>query len=126
MDVTEITHSGKNYWGLVFYDVKSKLLAYYILGFKYPTTTLNLDALGQLISEHGIPRQLITDIHSVLGAGKQWKQVPGRKITPLLLSKTDKHNQNPVECDIQKLKAGVSKIINACGTGVGSYEYEMM
>ena len=42
---------------------------------------------------------------------------------PLFLSKPDKHNQNPVERAIQKLKAEVSKIINAFGTGVGSYEY---
>ena len=27
---------------------------------------------------------------------------------------------------IQKLKAGVSKIRNACGMGIGAYKYEMM
>ena len=90
----EITQSGEKYWGLVFYGLKSKLLAYYILGSKQPTNTSTLYALGQLIHKHGIPRQLVTERYSVLGAGKQWKQVPGQKITPLLLSKPDKHNQN--------------------------------
>ena len=32
VDLLENTHVGKKLWGLVFYGVKSKLLAYYILG----------------------------------------------------------------------------------------------
>ena len=32
VDVLEDTYAGKNRWGLVFYGVKSKLLAYYCLG----------------------------------------------------------------------------------------------
>ena len=61
VDITEDTHAGKNHWGLVFYSVKSKLLAYYRLGSKYPNSSLTLDALGKFISDNGIPRTLITD-----------------------------------------------------------------
>ena len=34
VDLLEDTYTGKMFWGLVFYGVKSKLLAYYILGLK--------------------------------------------------------------------------------------------
>ena len=71
MDVTEFTHAGKKRWGLVFYGVKSKLLAYYRIAKKNTTARSTLYALGQFIFDHGIPRHFTTDSHSVLGEGKQ-------------------------------------------------------
>ena len=68
MDLLENTHAGKKRWGVVFYGVKSKLLAYYRLGSKYPTALSTLDALGNFIAEHEIHRMIITDIDSLLGA----------------------------------------------------------
>ena len=68
MDLLENTHAGKKRWGVVFYGVKSKLLAYYRLGSKYPTALSTLDALGNFIAEHEIHRMIITDIDSFLGA----------------------------------------------------------
>ena len=44
--------------------------------------------------------------------------------TPLQLSEPDKHNHNLVNRAIQNLKAGLSKIRNACGTGVLAYHCE--
>ena len=88
VEVTEDTHYGKNRWGLVFYGVKSKLLDSYRLGLKEPTNSSTLDDLGQFIAENGIPRQLIADSYSILGAGKKWKHVLGRKCTPPLLIRT--------------------------------------
>ena len=38
-DVTEFTHSGKTRWGLVFYGVKSKLIAYHTFVLKEPTSS---------------------------------------------------------------------------------------
>ena len=105
------------FWDLVFCGVKSKILAYYRLGWKEPTSSLTLYALGNFISEHRIPIMIITDIDGVLGAGKKWKHYLGRMFVPLLLSEPDKHNKNPVERAMRKLKAGLSKIRNACGTG---------
>ena len=122
----ENTHAGKKHWGLVFYGVRSKLLAYYRLGYKDPTVRFTLDALGDLIAEHGIPIMIIKDSNMVLGAGKNWKQFLGQIFTPLQLSKPDKPNQNPVESAIQKLKAGISKIRNYCGMGVLAYHCEAM
>ena len=77
MDITEDTHTGKNSWGLVFYGIKSKLLAYYRLGSKYPTSESTLNDLGPFIAEYKIPRKLITDSNSILCSGKKWKQVLG-------------------------------------------------
>ena len=77
MDVVEDTHAGKTRWGIVFYGVKSKLLAYYRRGSKNPTGTSTLDALGKLIAEHGIPGKIITDSDRKLGAGKVWKKYLG-------------------------------------------------
>ena len=45
LDLLDNTHAGKKRWGLVFYGVKSKLLAYHRLGPKDPTTRSALDAL---------------------------------------------------------------------------------
>ena len=101
-------------------------MAYSIIGSKDPTNHSTIYALVQLISEQGIPRKLITDSHSILGAGKKWKQVLGQKCNPLLLSKPDKNNKTPVERAIQNLKFGVGKIRIACGTGILAYAYEMM
>ena len=61
VDLLEDTHDGKKRWGIVFYGVKSKLLAYYILGSKDPTAASTLDALNQFIAKHGILRMIITD-----------------------------------------------------------------
>ena len=66
------------------------------------------------------------DINSILGTGKEWKQVIGQINPPLFWSEPDNYNQNPSECAIQIVKDGVSKIINACGTRVLTYEYETM
>ena len=125
LDLLEDTHTGKKRCGLVFYGVKSKILAYYIHGSKYPTLSLTLDALGNIIEEHGIHRMLITDSDVVLGAGKKWKHFLGRMFTPLCLSEPYKHNKTPFKRAIQNLKARLSKIRNACGTGALDYHYEM-
>ena len=106
--------------------MKSKLLAYYRLGPKNPTGTLTLDALGKFISEHGIPGKIITDSNIKLGAGKVWKNYLGQLFVPLSLSEPDKHNQNFVERAIHNLKAGLSKIRNACGAEVIAYHWEAM
>ena len=67
---------------------------------------------------------IITDSNGLLGSGKKWKRFLGRLFIPPQLSEQDKHNQNPVKHTIQKLKAGLSKIINACGTGVLPYHWQ--
>ena len=126
MDLLEDTHARKKRWGLVFYGVKSKLLAYYRLGSKDPTSASTLDALSQFISEHGISRIIIMDSDGVLGAGKKWKLFLGLMFTPIQLSELDKHNNNTVQRAIQNLKAGLSKIRNDCGTGVLAYHCEAM
>ena len=126
MDLLENTHVGKKLWGLVFYGVKSKLLAYYILGSKDPTSDLTLEALGNFIVEHGIPRMIIKDSDGVLGAGGKWRHFLGQMFTLLRLSKTDKHNHNPVKHVIKKLMSGLSKLKNACGTWVLAYHCEAM
>ena len=113
-------------WGIVFYGLKSKLLAYYRLGSKDPTGSSTLDALGKFIAEHGIPRKIITDCDGRLGAGKVWKNYLGRLFVPLSLSEPDKHSQNFVERVIQNLKAGLNKIRNACGAQVLHYHWEAM
>ena len=69
---------------------------------------------------------IITDSNVVLGAVKKCKRFLGRLLIPLQLSKPDKHNQNPIKRAIQNLKAGLSKISNACGTGVLAYHWEFM
>ena len=69
-DLLENTHAGKKRWGLVFYGVKSDLLAYCRLCSKEPTASSTLDALGNFIAEHRIPRKIIMDSNGVLGAGK--------------------------------------------------------
>ena len=70
MDLLENIHAGKNPWGLVFYSVKLKLLAYQRLVSKDPTSALTLDALGNFIAEHGIPIMIIADNDGVLYTGK--------------------------------------------------------
>ena len=97
VDVVENTYAGKEGWGIVFYRVKSKLLAYYRLGSKDPTGASNLDALGKFIAEHGIPRKIIMDHDGKVGAGKKWKDYLGRLFLLLCLSEPDKHNHNLVE-----------------------------
>ena len=126
MDLLENTHAGKKRWGLVFYGVKSKLLAYYRPGSKEPTSASTLDALVNFIAEHGIPIIIITYFDWVLGAGNNWKHYLGRMFTPLQLSETDKHNQNPVKRVIQNLKAGLSKIRNSYGVGVLAHHCKAM
>ena len=61
-----------------------------------------------------------------LGAGRVWKNFLGGLFVPLILSEPDKHNQNFVERAIQNLKAGLSKIRNACGAEVLRYHWEIM
>ena len=126
VDILENTHAGKKHWGLLFYGIKYKLLAYYILGSKDPTAFSTLDSLVNFIAEHGIPRMIVTDSDGFIGAGKKWKHYLGKIFTPLKISKPYKHNQNPVKRAIQNLKAGLSKIRNACGTGVLAYHREAM
>ena len=92
VDVVVDTHTRMTRWGIVFYGLKSKLLAYYRLGSKDPTGSLTLDALGKFIDEHGIPRKIITDCDGRLGAGKVWKNYLGRLFIPLSLSEPDKYN----------------------------------
>ena len=79
----ENTHAGKKRWGIVFYSVKSKLLDYYILGSKDPTTSSTLYDLGNFISENSTPRMIISDSDGVLGSEKKWKHYLGRIFTPL-------------------------------------------
>ena len=69
---------------------------------------------------------IITDINGVLSGVKKCKRFLRRLLIPLQLSEPDKHNQNPVKRAIQNLKAGLSKIRNACGTGVLAYHWEVM
>ena len=102
----ENNHAGKKRWGLVFNGVKSKLLYYYRLVSKDPTTASTLDALSNFITEHGIPITSILDRDGVLGARKKWKHHIEQIFTPLRLSELDKHNHNPVKRAIQNLKAG--------------------
>ena len=61
MECLEDTHAGRKHWGLVLYGIKSKLLAYYRLGSKNPTTYLNLDNLGNFKADDGIPIMITTD-----------------------------------------------------------------
>ena len=56
LDLLENNHAGKKRWDLVFYGINSKLLAYYRLCSKEPTSPSNLYALGNFIAEHGVPR----------------------------------------------------------------------
>ena len=83
VDMLENTHVGKKCWGLVFYGIKPKLLAYYKLGSKDPTARSTLDDLGNFIAEHGIPIMIIMDSDGVLGVGKKWKHYLGQMFTPL-------------------------------------------
>ena len=83
VDLLENTHAGKKRWGIIFYSVESKLLDYYRFGSKDPTARSALDALGNFISEHGIPRMIITDSDRVIGAGKKWKHYLRQMFTPL-------------------------------------------
>ena len=78
----ENTHTGKNSWGLVFYIVKSKLLDYYRLRLKYTTSSSILDALGNFISENGIPIIIITDSNGVLSEGNKWKALSQANVYP--------------------------------------------
>ena len=75
----------------------------------------------KFIAWHGIPKKIITDSDKRLGAGKTWKRFLSNIFVPLILSEPEKHNQNFVERAIQNLKAGQSKIRNACGAGVSRY-----
>ena len=83
MGLLDNTHAVKKCWGLVFYGLKYKLLAYYILGSKDPTSASTLDYIGNFIAEHGIPIIIITDSDRVLGAGEKWKHFLTRMFTPL-------------------------------------------
>ena len=58
MDLLLDTRAGSR-WGIVFFGLKSKLLAYYRLGTKEPTGTSTLDALRRFIDWHGIPKKII-------------------------------------------------------------------
>ena len=82
--------------------------------------------LRRFIAWHGIPKKILTDSDKRLGVGKAWKSFLGGLFVPLILYEPDKHNQNFVERAIQNLKAGLSKIRNACGAGVSRYYWEMM
>ena len=62
VDLLENTHAGNKRWGLLFYGVKYKLLDYHRLGSKELNVRSSLDALGNSISEHGIPRTKILRI----------------------------------------------------------------
>ena len=106
--------------------MKSKLLAYYRLGSKDLTRASTLDALGKLIAKHRIPRKITMDHDGKLGAGKKWKEYPGRLFVTLCLSEPDKHNQNLVERAIQNLKASLSRIQNYCGSEVFVYHWKAM
>ena len=123
VDVVENTHAGNNQWVIVFYGVKSKLLAYYRLGSKDPTGASTLYALGKFIAEHGIPRNIITDSDGKLDVGKKWKDYLGRLFVLLCLSEPEKRNQNFVERAIQNLKSGLSKIRNACVVETLAYHW---
>ena len=68
MDLLLDTHAGSR-WGIVFFGLKSKLLAYYRIGSKEPTETSTLDALRNFIAWHGIPKKILTDSDGRLGAG---------------------------------------------------------
>ena len=65
VDVTGFPYAGKTCWGLVFNDIHLNILDFHRLGSKFPASTSNMYYLGQLIFEHGIPRNLITDSYSV-------------------------------------------------------------
>jgi len=125
VDLLVDTRAGSR-WGIVFFGLQSKLLAYYRLGKKEPTSHSTLDALRKFIAWHGIPKKIITDSDKRLGAGKTWKRFLSNIFVPLILSEPEKHNQNFVERAIQNLKAGQSKIRNACGFEVSQYYWEMM
>ena len=86
VDVVVDTHAGKMRWGIVFYGLKSKFLAYYRLVSKDSNDSSTLDALGKFIAEHEIPGKIITDCDGRLGAGKVWKNYLGRIFVPLSLS----------------------------------------
>ena len=111
------THAGSR-WGIVFFCLKSKQLPYYRLGLKEPTGSSTLDALRKFMAWHDIPKKIIMDSDGRLGAGRVWKNFLGGLFVPLILSEPDKHNHNFVERAIQNLKAGLSKIRNACGAEV--------
>ena len=117
----ENTHAGKKSWGLLFYSIKSKLLDYYILGSEDPTAISTLNELCNFTAENSTPRIIITDSNGVLGSENKWKHYLGRMFTPLRLPKPDKQDQNLVKHAIQNLKAGLSKIKNACEMGVLAY-----
>ena len=72
-DVMDFTHAGGNNWILVLSGINTKLMGYYRLGYKDFTTHSTLNELGKLVTKFGIPRQLIMDIYSILGAGNLWK-----------------------------------------------------
>ena len=125
VDVVLHTHTGSR-WGHVFFGLKSKLLAYYRLCSKEPTRISTIDVLRKFIAWHGIPKKIITDSDGILGAGRVWKNFLGGLFVPLILLEPDKHNKNFVERAIQNLKAGLSKIRNACGAKVLRYHWEIM
>ena len=87
-------------------------MEHYRLGYKDPTDHSTIYTLGQFIYEHDIPRHIVADIHSLLGAGNLWKQVPGWTLTPLFLSEPDNHNQNLVDIGIQGIKFGINNTRN--------------
>ena len=61
VDLLENIQAGKIPWGLVFYSVKLKLIAYPNLVSKYPTSASTLDALENFIAEQRIHIMIITD-----------------------------------------------------------------
>ena len=82
VDLLDNTHVDKKRWGLVFYGVKSNIISYYRRGLKDLTASLTLNALGNFIAEHGIPRMIIMDSDGLLSSGKKWKHYLGLIFTP--------------------------------------------
>ena len=87
-------------------------MEHYRLGYKDPTDHSTIYTLGQFIYENDIPRHIVADIHSILGAGNIWNQVTWWTLTPLFLSEPDNHNQNLVDIGIQGIKFGINNTRN--------------
>ena len=110
---------------MVFYGAKTKLMVYFRLGDKDTTYHSTLDTLGQFIDEYGIPRKIIINSHSILGAGSLWKRVFGQTFTPLFFYEQNKQNHNPGDLDIRGIKYSIITIGNDYCAGVMAYQFEM-